>query len=387
MLVFLPSNHDLDKLAFKLPQLPAAGPNKIKPALRVVVYPPLEGIPIPSRNSNPEAHSLEITQVVDTLPWWEKNLQYSLPAYLSNTIDCNWDEVLGENIDKTKGKEIKETWYVLVYPPIAEAESEEFKHALECLNRKVVDLNYLRNYLQQGHGHGLHTFTFLIHQSLRRQLHLLPDLVRDGKKEARSYWFYGTKIEHQVIDERPQRIWQSGTIIFVTPQLILSCLEALKEFLYYADRKAATTKLALPSVWEEKVMEVMQNEPDQAVLNHVFDIKERIKRNSIILIPVDIHLGCDELDIYIDEFALYQLDNPFQFRRYWFGHLTLPDPGILELFKSIEFYTFELFKTQRNEEYKRTQRDHELRKSQANPSSSNAATIHRDLPQGPERRP
>jgi len=237
MLVFLPSNHDLDKLAFKLPQLPSTGPNKIKPALRVVVYPPLEGIPIPSKGSSPEAHSREIARAVDAIPWWEKNLQYSLPAYLSHTIDCNWDEVLEverEKIDKAKGKEIKETWYVLVYPPIAEAESGELKHALECLNRKVVDLNYLRNYLQQGHGHGLHTFTFLIHKSLGRQLHLLPDLVRDGKKEARSYWFYGTKIEHQAIDEKLQRIWQSGTIIFVTPQLIVSCLEALKEFLNYA---------------------------------------------------------------------------------------------------------------------------------------------------------
>jgi len=32
--------------------------------------------------------------------------------------------------------------------------------------------------------------------------------------------------------------------------------------------------------------------------------------------------GCNELDIYIDEFALYQLDNPSQFGRYWFRHLT-----------------------------------------------------------------
>ena len=249
MLVFLPSNHDLDKLAFKLPQLPATGPNKIKPALRVVVYPSLDGIPIPPRNPNPEAHSREITRPVDTLSSWEKKLQFSLPAYLSNMIGCNWDEVLEierENIDKTKGKETKETWYVLVYPPIAGAESEEFKYALECLDRKVVDLNYLRNYLQQGHGHGLHTFTFLIHQSLRRQLHLLPDLVRDGKKEARSYWFYGTKIEHQVIYERPQRIWQSGTIIFVTPQLIVSCLEALKEFLNYAVRSSCVSASPKP---------------------------------------------------------------------------------------------------------------------------------------------
>lgn len=47
---------------------------------------------------------------------------------------------------------------------------------------------------------------------------------------------------------------------------------------------------------------------------------------------------CNELEVYVDEFALYQLDNPFQFRRYWFGHPSLPDTEILELYKNVSLF-------------------------------------------------
>jgi len=119
-------------------------------------------------------------------------------------------------------------------------------------------------------------------------------------------------------------------------------------------------------------MEAMHQQPNEEVLFHIFDIKQKIAQNSIILIPVDLHPNCDELEVYIDEFALYQLDNPTQFRRYWLGHPTLPDTGTLELFKTIEFYTPESIKIMMKEETKRAQRDQER--------------VRREPHQAPERR-
>lgn len=235
MLVFLPSNNDLDRQAFKLPQVPVPGSSKSKPALRVVVYPSLEGISFPSRELNHEIQIQGNTQAADPLPWWEGDLRLSLPAYLASTTNVNWDEIFEtekEANERAKGKEIKETYFIFLYPPIAESESKEYKHALECLNKKVVDLKHLRTLLQTGRG-ALERFTFFIHQSLRRQLHLLPDIVRDRRKEARSYWLYGTKID-QSVDQKPQKIWTSGTIIFITPQLIVSSPEGFKSFMAYA---------------------------------------------------------------------------------------------------------------------------------------------------------
>ena len=234
MLVYLPSNTYLDRQAFKLSQLPIIGPNKVKPALRVVVYPPLEGIPISSKESPGKAQE---KYPATAMNWWEKDLELSLPAYVASTTGCNWDEILEterEKMERDAGKERRETLFVLLYPPIAEAESKEYKHCLECLNRNVVDLDHVRGNVKAGGG--LDRYSFLIHQSLRRQLHLLPDIVRNRKKEARSYWLYGTKLDQQIIDERPQRIWSSGSIIFITPQLIVSNPDAFKDFVSYAVR-------------------------------------------------------------------------------------------------------------------------------------------------------
>lgn len=231
MLVYLPSNTNLDRQAFKLSQLPIIGPNKVKPALRVVVYPPLlKELPRKVQEKYPVA-------AIGRLPWWEKDLEFSLPAYVASSTGCNWDEVLEterEKMERDAGKERRETLFVLLYPPIAEAESKEYKHCLECLNRNVVDLDHVQKNVKAGGG--LDRYSFLIHQSLRRQLHLFPDIVPNRKKEARSYWLYGTKLDQQIIDEKPQRIWSSGSVIFITPQLIVSNPDAFKDFVNYAVR-------------------------------------------------------------------------------------------------------------------------------------------------------
>lgn len=237
MLVYLPSNTYLDRQAFKLSQLPIVGPNKVKPALRVVVYPPLENIPIPLKELPCKVQEKYPVAAMGKLPWWEKDLGFSLPAYVSSTTGCNWDEILEterEKMERDAGKERRETLFVLLYPPIAEAESKEYKHCLECLNRSVVDLDHVRGNVRAGGG--LDRYSFLIHQSLRRQLHLFPDIVPNRKKEARSYWLYGAKLDQQIIDEKPQRIWSSGSVIFITPQLIVSNPDAFKGFVSYAVR-------------------------------------------------------------------------------------------------------------------------------------------------------
>ena len=226
MLIFHISNSDI-KTAFKLPQLQTV-PNRGRPSFRAVVYPRLEGINIPSVKDIQSPGAAE--RAADP-PWGEDDLRLSLSSYLASIANFDWDDVLDTaRGKKDAGKEKREALYVLTYPPIATAESEEYKEALESMGKKVIDVKDLRNMKNATMTNRL---TFLIHQSLRRQLHLLPEILRYRKGTGHAYWFYGTKIEERRIEDKPQRIWSMGTLIFITPQLIISSPQAMRECMNY----------------------------------------------------------------------------------------------------------------------------------------------------------
>lgn len=218
MLLFLPSNTDL-RGAFKLPQQVPQLSAKLKPALRVVVYPRLKGTMIPFKDMTRDYQAMQAGPA-SVIPRWEHDIRFSLPTYMSLTIGIDWDEIL--EVDKNKG----EALILLVYPPIAEAEGREYREALETLGRTVIDISEVS--ATRGR------IIVMIHQSLRRQLHLIPQINQLRKKTDFSFWFFGMKIDHRgVIEDRPQKIWLMGAVIFITPQLIVASPPAFQSCLEY----------------------------------------------------------------------------------------------------------------------------------------------------------
>lgn len=244
ILFFLPSNNQL-KYAFKLPAM--KNYPKLKIYLRLVVLPPLD-VPVPVKAMLERAKP--ITSPLDSgFDWYHHNL-------LHRSTGVKFDEIIERDKENMRRMRDSGMFFVFYCPPNVQLEQMEISHAIALYNKKVLKIDEIPGFLDGSRGPL--RLTVMIHQSLRRQLHLLPHINRLRNKTNFQFHLFGTKVEGNRVLTNQLRIWPLGAVIFITPRLATSFPDVLDHILNYQRLKSTTTKLALPSNWEPQFMETLE---------------------------------------------------------------------------------------------------------------------------------
>lgn len=340
LIVFQPSSDQL-RTTFKTPL------QRVKSPLRAVLYPPLN-VKIPE----PKRELAVMHKPFD--PEFDSYLPNLMFRTLSRYGDCL----------KQKVPPDRRSYCVTYCPDIAKVERLELELALRLNGHRI----FKTHDVPEVWKHRKISITVFVHQSLRYQLHLLPHIKLLRKLNSVIFRFFGTKLERG-LDPRQgslvtidARFWSFGTIILLTPKFIVNNEAALSVVLQYQKAKAGSTKLCIPPKTVERIEKFILNskaeDKGQAnkILTLLYTIKDRLESNDVVELPIDgpvtmaselepgeIGKGGDvvtgtgtEIDVLVDRFALFHLEECEKWRRFIVCHSVRENvEGTKDLFPTV----------------------------------------------------
>ncbi|KAF8245813.1 hypothetical protein K440DRAFT_633119 [Wilcoxina mikolae CBS 423.85] len=270
---------------------------------------------------------------------------------------------------KQKVSSERRSYCVTYCPDIAKTERLELELALRLNGHRI----FKTHDIPEVWKHRKICITVFVHQSLQYQLHLLPHIKLLRKLTSVVFRLFGTKLVRgldptqrslAIIDAR---FWSFGTIILMTPKFIVNNEAALSVVLQYQKAKAGSTKLCIPPRTIERIEKfilcnkVEDKGPANKLLALLYTLKDRLESNDVVELPVDgpvtmvatpaaelepgeigkggfVSGTGTEIDMLVDRFALFHLEECEKWRRFIVCHSIKENvEGTKDIFPTIDF--------------------------------------------------